>query len=63
VAQQAQQQHKTLAAHWAHLIIHATLHLLGYVHDNEHAAQIMETIEINILKELGYSNPYELIEV
>ena len=58
VAKEANEQHKFQNAHWAHLVIHGTLHLLGYDHIAEPQAQIMETIEINILHKLSYSNPY-----
>lgn len=58
--QEALQQHKTLDAHWAHIIIHGTLHLLGYDHIKDSDASIMESLEINILNTLNFSNPYEL---
>ena len=58
VNQQAKQQVKTRLAHWAHLIIHGCLHLIGYDHIHDKDANKMETIEIQILKELGYENPY-----
>lgn len=62
VAFEAQQQHKSLHAHWAHLVIHGTLHLLGYDHISEQQAQVMENIEIRVLHDLGYPNPYHTIE-
>ncbi|WP_371186159.1 rRNA maturation RNase YbeY [Thalassotalea maritima] len=58
VAQEAQQQGKDILAHWAHMIIHGCLHLLGYDHINEDEANEMEAIEIQLLAELGISNPY-----
>ncbi len=58
IAQEAMQQHKTLDAHYAHLVIHGSLHLLGYDHEVASAAQIMEDLEIHLLAALGYSNPY-----
>jgi len=58
VAREAADQHKSLHAHWAHLVIHGTLHLLGYDHISDQEAQIMESLEIQILHDLGYSNPY-----
>jgi len=58
VALEATEQHKSLVAHWAHLVIHGTLHLLGYDHIDETQAQIMEQLEINLLHDLGYPNPY-----
>lgn len=59
IVQEAQQQHKLLTEHWAHLIIHGILHLQGYDHLDENEADKMEALEINILKTLGYKNPYE----
>jgi probable rRNA maturation factor len=56
--QEAKQQQKTLLAHWAHLIIHGCLHLLGYDHSDSADALKMETLEIQLLEELGYENPY-----
>lgn len=61
VAREAVEQHKSLPAHWAHLVIHGTLHLLGYDHQEEISAQIMEQLEIQILQNLGYPNPYDIL--
>ena len=58
VKQEAHQQQKPLLAHWAHLIIHGVLHLLGYDHDTEKNAKLMETKETRILKKLNFTNPY-----
>ena len=58
VAREAQEQHKTLAAHYAHLTIHGVLHLLGLDHDNDIEALVMETIEREILADMGYPDPY-----
>lgn len=59
VAREASEQNKLLLSHWAHMVIHGVLHLLGYDHLTEHEAQIMESLEIKLLSQLGYSNPYE----
>ncbi|MFO1131680.1 MAG: rRNA maturation RNase YbeY [Hyphomicrobiales bacterium] len=59
IARQAGEQDKTLRDHTAHLIIHGTLHLLGYDHETEAEAQEMESLETRILKGLGISDPYE----
>ena len=58
VQQEAELQHKPVLNHWAHLIVHGTLHLLGYDHLSEPQAEEMETMEINILAEFGIPNPY-----
>ena len=62
VKQEAREQGKTESAHWAHMIVHGTLHLLGYDHQESVEAEDMEAREIRILKQLGYSNPYLLDE-
>lgn len=59
VEQEAQAQHKILQDHWAHMIVHSTLHLLGYDHILEHEAQKMESCEQAILQQLGFPNPYQ----
>ena len=58
ITEEAQQQGKPELAHWAHMVIHGTLHLLGYDHQNEADAELMENHEITILQNLGYTNPY-----
>ncbi|GAB1264733.1 rRNA maturation RNase YbeY [Aurantivibrio infirmus] len=58
IKRESAEQNKTLGQHWAHMIIHGSLHLLGYDHINDDEAEIMEAIEIKILSELGYGNPY-----
>lgn len=62
VAREADEQRKSVNAHWAHLIVHATLHLLGYDHSEEVHAHIMEDLEIQILYRLGFPNPYQVLE-
>ena len=57
-AREAREQSKRLDAHWAHLVVHGTLHLLGHDHDAPDSAQEMETIERTILGRLGYPDPY-----
>jgi probable rRNA maturation factor len=56
--QEAILQDKTLNAHYAHLTIHGVLHLLGFDHINDEEATVMEALEINALKILGFDNPY-----
>ena len=58
VEREAQHQRKALRAHWAHMVIHGTLHLLGLDHTEEQQALIMEQLEAEILGRLGYADPY-----
>ncbi len=58
VNQEATQQRKTRLAHWAHLVIHGCLHLIGYDHISAEDTLKMETLEIQLLEELAYENPY-----
>lgn len=59
VVQEAAEQAKSPESHWAHMVIHGTLHLLGYDHQTAEEAERMETLEIDIMQRLGYSNPYQ----
>ncbi|WDD97747.1 rRNA maturation RNase YbeY [Thalassomonas actiniarum] len=59
VRTEANEQNKTLTAHWAHMVTHGCLHLLGYDHINDNEAIEMESLETEILAELGFNNPYE----
>ncbi len=58
VVAEAQEQGKPLDAHWAHLVVHGTLHLLGYDHEEDAEAEAMEALETQILLGLGFANPY-----
>jgi probable rRNA maturation factor len=58
-AREAVEQGKREDAHWAHLVVHGTLHLLGYDHLTEADAEAMEAIETAILAGLGFPSPYE----
>lgn len=53
-------QGKTLRAHWAHLVVHGALHLVGYDHEREADARRMERREIAVLRRLGFTNPYRV---
>ena len=53
---------KPLSAHWAHIVIHGVLHLLGYDHIKDDEATIMQTMETQLLLNLGFDDPYESIE-
>ena len=59
VKQEAKLQHKTITAHFAHLVIHGVLHLLGYDHKKNNDSKKMEALEIKHLKKLGFENPYK----
>ncbi|SFK26003.1 rRNA maturation RNase YbeY [Methylophaga sulfidovorans] len=59
VRKEAQEQGKAELHHWAHMVIHGCLHLLGYDHIESDEAEQMETLEINILHQLDIANPYE----
>jgi len=59
IAKEAREQHKPIAAHYAHLIVHGMLHLQGYDHENSADAMVMEALEAEIVMKLGYANPYE----
>jgi probable rRNA maturation factor len=59
VRREAEEQGKEAQAHWAHLIIHGTLHLLGYDHQSQQQADEMEAIETGILAQLGFADPYQ----
>ena len=63
VASEAQEQHKAPSAHWAHMVVHGTLHLLGYDHIEDADAEIMETLETRILAGLGIDDPYQPAEM
>jgi probable rRNA maturation factor len=58
IEQEASEQGKSLEAHWAHLVTHGLLHLLGFDHISGTQAAAMETREIEVLERLGFSNPY-----
>lgn len=58
VNREASAQHKTRDAHWAHMIVHGVLHLLGFDHINEVDAEQMEALEVEILNKLGIDDPY-----
>jgi probable rRNA maturation factor len=58
VLKEALEQKKPSESHWVHMVIHGTLHLIGYDHIDDGEAEVMESLEINILEKLGYTNPY-----
>jgi probable rRNA maturation factor len=58
VGEEAAQQGKSLGDHWAHMLVHGVLHLLGYDHENSADADEMERLEAAILNDRGIANPY-----
>jgi probable rRNA maturation factor len=59
VTTEAAAQGKLLEAHWAHLVVHGTLHLLGFDHVEERQARVMEALECELLTDLGFPDPYQ----
>ncbi|MDX1804741.1 MAG: rRNA maturation RNase YbeY [Alcanivorax sp.] len=59
VRREAHEQGKTLEAHWAHMVTHGVLHLLGYDHIDDDDAQVMESLEIRALANQGFADPYQ----
>lgn len=62
VTQEALNQKKSPEAHWAHLLLHGTLHLLGFDHETETDAELMESLETQMLASLGFNDPYVSID-
>ena len=60
VLEEAAVQHQTPAAHFAHMTVHGMLHLLGFDHETPEEAQVMEAKEVEILKKLGFDDPYSI---
>jgi probable rRNA maturation factor len=58
VEREAQEQGKTLEAHWAHMLVHGTLHLLGYDHVEDDEADVMEALETRLITQLHFPAPY-----
>ena len=58
VEREAEEQEKPLMAHWAHMVVHGCLHLLGYDHIEDDEAEEMESLETQIMQGLGFDDPY-----
>ncbi|MFQ1022635.1 rRNA maturation RNase YbeY [Avibacterium paragallinarum] len=58
VEREAAEQGKPLMAHWVHMVVHGCLHLLGYDHIEDDEAEEMESLETEIMQELGFADPY-----
>lgn len=58
VNDEAREQGKSTAAHWDHMLVHGVLHLLGYDHENDDEAAVMEALETRVLATLGWPDPY-----
>ncbi|MGH8480564.1 MAG: rRNA maturation RNase YbeY [Gammaproteobacteria bacterium] len=58
VIHEAREQRKPVQAHWAHMVVHGVLHLLGFDHERQRQAAQMERLETEILARLGFSDPY-----
>lgn len=59
VNREAEEQAKSQESHWAHMVIHGVFHLLGYDHETDKDAAVMESLEAEIMQSLGFTNPYE----
>ena len=60
VEKEAEEQSKPLLAHWAHMVVHGSLHLLGYDHIEDDEAEEMESLETEIMQTMGFEDPYIL---
>lgn len=59
VENEAREQNKVLEAHWAHMVVHGCLHLLGYDHIEDEEAEEMESLETQLIESLGFIAPYK----
>jgi probable rRNA maturation factor len=62
VAREAEEQQKAALHHWAHMVVHGTLHLLGFDHINDDEAEEMEALERDLLARLDITDPYQTAE-
>lgn len=59
VEKEAAEQKKTTEEHWAHMVVHGCLHLLGYDHIDDAEAEEMEALEVELMAAMNYANPYQ----
>ena len=62
IEREAKEQNKDIDAHWAHMLVHGSLHLLGYDHIEDKEADLMEELETRLLQQLGFPPPYETLD-
>lgn len=62
LAREAKEQNKTILAHAAHLVVHGVLHAQGFDHMDDDEAEMMESLETQILARLGFENPYAVAD-
>ena len=62
IEREAKEQNKDINAHWAHMLVHGSLHLLGYDHLEDAEADLMEELETHLLQQLGFPPPYETLD-
>ena len=62
IEREAKDQNKDINAHWAHMLVHGSLHLLGYDHLEDDEADLMEELETHLLQQLGFPPPYETLD-
>lgn len=60
IAREAEEQSKSLEHHFTHMLVHSIVHLFGYDHETDEEAEEMEALEIEILKQMGIENPYQM---
>ena len=59
VSREAKEQGKSICAHYAHMVVHGVLHLRGFDHERDSDARAMESVEVELLRRLGFDNPYD----
>lgn len=62
ILKEAKEQKKNIESHFAHMVVHGCLHLIGYDHEKKQDAEKMESLEIDLMNKLGYDNPYQITD-